>query len=64
MDIEELEEKLLFRFLRRMWFEKHYQGRQSALAMRKYFSNEKMRMARNTQPKRLGSFQERIASMA
>ena len=51
MDIEELEEKLLFRFLRRMWFEKHYQGRQSALAMRKYFSNEKMRMARNTQPK-------------
>jgi len=34
-----------------MWFEKHYQGRQSALAMRKYFSNVKMRMARNTQPK-------------
>lgn len=45
-----MDEKLLFRILRRMWYEQHYKGRQPAIAMRKYFSNKKLRMIQNTQP--------------
>ena len=46
-----MEEKVFFRILRRMWYEKHYQGRQPALMMRKYFSAEKFILVRDTQPK-------------
>ena len=46
-----MEDKILFRILRRMWYEKHYQGRQPALMMRKYFSAEKFVLVRDTQPK-------------